>query len=224
MSEADREKAILKPSPEERPKFDEAPGEAEADAIRDAFLKNAGAQPDDVASALSVVDSSTRSRAINRLQRQRGNNYVQRVVEDVQNQRGMPSRLVGLSQPEMVEEVQQRKDTGNELPENTREKLEDHFAADLSEVRVHTGGESDSLNRELNAQAFTVGSDIFMAENQYNPDSTEGQGLLAHELTHVGQQTGFTSQGVQREGMPEEEEEKLQRQASPDEEDENAKT
>jgi len=199
-------------------RFHEAPGEAEADAVRDAFLKNAGAQPDDVAAALSVVDGSTRSRAINRLQRQRGNSYVQRVVEDVQNKRGMPGRLVGLSQPEMVEEVQQRKDTGSELPDNAREKLEDHFVADLSEVRVHTGGESEALNRELNAQAFTVGSDIFMAEGKYSPNSTEGQGLLAHELTHVGQQTGFTSQGVQREGMPEEEEEKLQRQASPEEE------
>jgi hypothetical protein len=217
MNEADREKAIRKPSPEERPKFDEAPGEAEADAVRDAFLKNAGAQPDKVASALSVVDGSTRSRAINRLQRQRGNSYVQRVVEDVQNKRGMPGRLVGLSQPDMVEEVQQRKDSGSELPDNPREKLEDHFATDLSEVRVHTGSESEALNRELNAQAFTVGSDIFMAENKYNPDSTEGQGLLAHELTHVGQQTGFTSQGVQREGMPEEEEQ-VQRQELPEEE------
>jgi hypothetical protein len=218
MNEADREKVIRKPSPEERPKFDEAPGEAEADAVRDAFLKNAGTQPDNVASALEVVDSSTRSRAINRLQRQRGNSYVQRVVEDVQNKRGMPGRLVGLSQPEMVEEVQQRKDTGSELPDNPREILEDHFAADLSGVRVHTSGESEALNRELNAQAFTVGSDIFMAQDKYNPDSSEGQGLLAHELTHVGQQTGFTSQGIQREGMPEGEEDKLQRQVNPEEE------
>jgi hypothetical protein len=216
MNEADREKAIKKPSPEEKPKFDEAPGEAEAEAVRDAFLKNAGAQPADVASALAVVDSSTRSRAIHRLQRQRGNSYVQRIVEDAQRKRGKPGQLVGLSQPEMVEEVQQRKDTGSELPDTAREKLEDHFGADLSGVRVHTGGEAENLNRELNAQAFTVGSDIFMAEGKYNPGSPEGQGLLAHELTHVGQQTGFTSQGIQREGVPEEEE--VQRQEEPEEE------
>jgi hypothetical protein len=221
MNEADREKAIRKPSPEERPKFDEAPGEAEADAVRDAFLKNAGAQPDNVASALSVVDGSTRSRAINRLQRQRGNSYVQRVVEDVQNKRGMPGRLVGLPQPAMVEEVQQRKDTGSQLPDNPREKLEDHFGTDLSGVRVHTGGESTALNRELNAQAFTVGSDIFMAEDKYNPGSSEGQGLLAHELTHVGQQSGFGGQEVQRQDNKDEEEGKVQRQAEPGVEDED---
>ena len=218
MDETDREKAIRKPTPEQKPKFYEAPGEAEADAVRDAFLKNAGAQPENVASALAVVDSSTRSRAIRRLQRQRGNSYVQRVVEDAQRKHGKSGQLVGLSQPEMVEEVQQRKDTGSELPDNAREKLEGQFGADLSGVRVHTGGEAEALNRELNAQAFTVGSDIFMAEGKYNPGSPEGQGLLAHELTHVGQQTGFTSQGVQREGTREEEEDQVQRQEVPEEE------
>jgi hypothetical protein len=231
MDEVEREKAIRKETPQEKPKFDEAPGEAEADAVRDAFLKNAGTQPDLVAAALTAVDSSIRSRAINRLQRQRGNSYVQRVVEDVQNLRGTPNRLVGLSQPEMVAEVQQRKDIGSELPDNAREKMESHFGADLSGVRVHTGSEADALNRELNAQAFTVGNDIFMAEGKYNPGTAEGQGLLAHELTHVGQQTGFGSAGIQREGAPEEEElqrqekpeeeeEKLQRQAKPDEDEE----
>jgi hypothetical protein len=219
MNETDHEKVFRKSSSEEKPKFDEAPGEAEADAVRDAFLKNAGTEPENVASALSVVDGSTRSRAINRLQRQRGNNYVQRVVEDAQNKRGIPGSLVGLSQPEMVAEVQQRKDPGHELPDNAREKLENHFGADLSGVRVHTGSESEALNRELNAQAFTVGSDIFMGEGKYQPASPDGQGLLAHELTHVGQQGGFGVAGVQREAGPEEDEE-VQRQANPEEEEE----
>ncbi len=83
---------------------------------------------------------------------------------------------------------------------------------------------SAALNRELNAQAFTVGSDIFMAEGKYNPGSSEGQGLLAHELTHVGQQGGLGGPGVQRAGNPEDEEDQVQRQAAPgeEEEDENA--
>jgi Domain of unknown function (DUF4157) len=214
MDETDHEKIVRKPAPEEKPKFDEAPGEAEADAVRDAFLKNAGAQPDNIASALAVADGSTRSRAINRLQRQRGNSFVQRVVEH-----GLPGRLVGLSQSAMVEEVQQRKDSGSQLPDNTRQTMENHFGADLSGVRVHTGGESETLNREFNAQAFTVGNDIFMGEGKYQPGSADGQGLLAHELTHVGQQTGFNSPGVQRESVPDEEEQ-VQRQAGPEDEEE----
>jgi hypothetical protein len=157
---------------------------------------------------------------VKRLQQQQGNTYVKRVVADTQ---GKPGRLVGRSQNEMVDEVQQRKGSGSELPGDARQTMEDHFGADLSGVRVHTGSESTSLNRELNAQAFTVGSDIFMGEGKYNPGSSEGQGLLAHELTHVGQQTGFGSAGVQRAGGPEEgEPETVQRQA--EDEDEEEKT
>jgi hypothetical protein len=195
--------------------FDEAPGEAEADAVRDAFLKNAGAQPENVAAALSSADGATRSRAVSRLQQERGNRYIQRVVESSHGQSG---KLVGLPQSEMVSEVQRRKGAGSEIEGGAREKLEGHFGADLSGVHVHTDGEAVALNRELNAQAFTVGSDIFMAEGKYHPESSEGQGLLAHELTHVGQQTGFGGQNVQREGLPEEEEQ-VQRAAADEEED-----
>jgi hypothetical protein len=117
----------------------------------------------------------------------------------------------------MVDEVVQRKGSGSELSGDARQNLEGYFGADLGDVRVHTDNEASTLNRELNAQAFTVGSDVFMAEGKYNPTSSEGQGLLAHELTHVSQQTGFGGQSVQREGVPEEEEDQVQRAAEEDE-------
>lgn len=212
MSDGDRETAVQKPIPAEKPKFDEAPGEAEADAVRDAFLKGAGSQPEQVASTLSLADSATRSRVISRLQEQKGNGYVQRVAQAG----GAPGRLVGLPQSEMVAEVQRRKGAGMELAQPARQSLENHLGADLGDVRVHADGEAAALSRELEAQAFTVGRDVFMAEGQYNPTSKEGQGLLAHELTHVAQQSGLNGPGVQREGVPEEEE--LQRQEEPEEE------
>ena len=217
MDEVDLEKSAVKHPVQEPAKFDEAPGEAEANAVRDAFLKNIGKQPESAAQALSAADGSTRESTVSRLQEQQGNSYVKRLVAETQ---GQPGRMVGLPQSEMVSEVQQRKGSGAELAGDAREKLEGHFGADLSSVRVHTDNESAALNRELNAQAFTVGSDIFMAEGKYNPGSAEGQGLLAHELTHVGQQGGFGSQGVQRAGNPEEEEEQVQRQAVPEEDEE----
>ena len=193
--------------------FDEAPGESEADAVCDAFLKGAGPQPAQQAAALSLADGATRTNALSRLQQERGNAYVQRVVAE---SKGTPGRLVGLSQPDMVNEVVQRKGSGQPLPEGARGQMEDHFGADLGGVRVHTDGEAAALNRELNAQAFTVGSDVFFAEGKYNPTSSEGQGLLAHELTHVGQQTGFGGEAVQPQANPEEEE--VQRQAAEEEE------
>jgi len=197
--------------------FDEVPGEVEADASRDAFLSGAGSDPSAVAAALSGADGPTRSRAVSRLQRERGNAYVQRVVAET---RGGPGRLVGRTQSEMVGEVLQRKGSGSPLPEGTRQQMEGHFGADLSSVRVHSDGEAAALSRELQAQAFTVGSDVFFAQGKYDPSSREGQGLLAHELTHAGQQTGFGGRSVQRqEGAPEEEE-AAQRQAAPEEEEE----
>lgn len=196
--------------------FQEAPGEAEADAARETFLRNAGQQPAEIASSLTRVDSSLRASAVSRLQAERGNRFVQRIANDMSGTRGKPGRLVGLSQPEMVGEVQRRKSSGSELSGDARKNLENHFSTDLSAVRVHTDGESAALNRELNAQAFTVGNDVFMGEGKFNPTSSEGQGLLAHELTHVGQQTGFGAQGVQREAQ--EEEEEVQREEMPEEE------
>ncbi|MBI5876487.1 MAG: DUF4157 domain-containing protein [Chloroflexi bacterium] len=189
--------------------FQEAPGETEAEAMSRAFVQNAGTQPAQIASALSSADGSMRAQALSRLQQERGNAYVQRVVSE---SKGAPGRMVGLSQPDMVDEVLQRKGSGQALPDTARAPMESQFDADLSDVRVHTDGEAKTLNRELDAQAFTVGKDIFFSEGKYNPTSSDGMGLLAHEMTHVGQQVGFGG-AVQREAAAEEDEDTLQRQA-----------
>lgn len=190
------------------------PGEAEADAVRDAFLRTAGADPSGVASTLSRADRATRARAAGRLQQERGNGFMQRVAAEA---RGTPGRLIGLSQPEMVDEVRRRKGPGSPLPEGTRRQMEGFFGADMQGVRVHTDSEAATLSRELNAAAFTVGHDVFFAEGRYDPGSTPGQGLLAHELAHVGQQGGFDGPASQRQAE-EEEGEEVQRQAEEEEE------
>jgi len=70
---------------EDKPaEFQEAPGEAEADAVRDAFLKGAGPGPAAQAAALSDADGAVRARAVSRLQQERGNAYVQRVMAELQ--------------------------------------------------------------------------------------------------------------------------------------------
>ena len=79
---------------------------------------------------------------------------------------------------------------GQPLSEHTRTYMEARFETDLSNVRVHTGSESIQMNREINAQAFTHGSDIYMGAGKYNPNTANGKHLLAHELTHTIQQGG----------------------------------
>ncbi len=77
---------------------------------------------------------------------------------------------------------------GSELPNDTRAFMESRFGVDFSQVRVHTGTDAAQMSQELNAQAFTVGRDIYFGNGKYNPQTSSGQQLLAHELTHVVQQ------------------------------------
>lgn len=86
--------------------------------------------------------------------------------------------------------INQSRGGGQPLPNLLRRKMEGKMGADFSGVRIHTDTRADMLNRSLNARAFTTGNDIFFKSNEYNPDSTEGQKLIAHESTHVMQQNG----------------------------------
>ncbi|WP_344941074.1 DUF4157 domain-containing protein [Sphaerisporangium flaviroseum] len=63
------------------------------------------------------------------------------------------------------------------------------LGADLGRVRVHTDARADRLAESLNAQAFTTGNDVFFRRGRYAPSTGEGRRLLAHELTHVVQQS-----------------------------------
>ncbi len=73
---------------------------------------------------------------------------------------------------------------GQRLPEAVQRKMEAFFGAGFDDVRVHVGGQAASIG----ALAFTIGSDLYFAPGQYNPQTMQGQQLLGHELTHVVQQ------------------------------------
>lgn len=78
---------------------------------------------------------------------------------------------------------------GSIMSESSRSFMESRFGMDFSGVKIHTDSNASQLSQELNAQAFTVGSDIYFNEGKYNPDSDSGRHLLAHELTHTIQQS-----------------------------------
>ena len=73
---------------------------------------------------------------------------------------------------------------GKPMPDKVRTKMESSFGQDLSGVRIHQGPEASSIG----AVAYTRGSNIHFAPGAYNPNSSSGQKLLGHELTHVVQQ------------------------------------
>ncbi len=77
---------------------------------------------------------------------------------------------------------------GFALGESNRHAMEAAFGADFSQVRIHTDARAVQMNQQLGAQAFTHGRDIYFNRGKYNPGTSTGQHLLAHELTHVVQQ------------------------------------
>jgi Domain of unknown function (DUF4157) len=91
---------------------------------------------------------------------------------------------------DVEQQISANRSGGSPLPARLRLELEPKFGADFSNVRLHTGAQSDSLNRSIGAQAFTHSNHIYMAAGKYSPGTGAGRRLLAHELTHVVQQTG----------------------------------
>jgi hypothetical protein len=68
--------------------------------------------------------------------------------------------------------------------------MEQRFGYDFSRVRVHSGLPARQSAQDLNALAYTVGSNIVFGEGQLSRGTHEGRRLIAHELTHVVQQSG----------------------------------
>ncbi|MBN1814364.1 MAG: DUF4157 domain-containing protein [Anaerolineae bacterium] len=147
-------------------------------------------------SSCAVAHADTLSRATDsqpsrggqslvQLQRQYGNRFVQRVL-------AVSKKADGATEvaPEVEQAVQAARGGGQALDTGMRAQMESAFGADFSGVRVHADAGSDALNQSLNARAFTTGQDVFFRQGAYDPGSSGGRELLAHELTHVVQQTG----------------------------------
>ena len=94
--------------------------------------------------------------------------------------------------PAVASRLNSSRGSGHRLDATTRSGMESSFGTDFSHVRIHTGSEAVQLSQDLGAKAFTHGSDIYFNQGQYNPSSTEGKHLLAHELTHTIQQGAAT--------------------------------
>jgi hypothetical protein len=91
---------------------------------------------------------------------------------------------------------------GQPLDSGTRAFMEPRFGFDFSRVRVHTDSRAAESARAVNALAYTVGHDVVFGEGQYTPETHEGRGLLAHELTHTIQQAGTEPHENLRSGEP----------------------
>lgn len=80
--------------------------------------------------------------------------------------------------------------SGRPLDASARAFMEPRFGRDFGDVQIHTDASAGRAARMLQARAFATGRDIYFAPGQYQPETSAGRRLLAHELTHTIQQGG----------------------------------
>lgn len=90
--------------------------------------------------------------------------------------------------PKIQGEIGALRTQATPLPPAVRAYFEPRLGFDFGAVRFHAGGRAARTAHALNARAFTVGRDVVFGSGQYDPASTDGRRLLAHELAHVVQQ------------------------------------
>jgi hypothetical protein len=106
------------------------------------------------------------------------------------------NNTAGIEAPYIVNDV--LRSSGQPLDPSTRAFMESRFGHDFSRVRVHTEKASAESASAIGALAYTAGHHIVFGQGQYEPTTKAAQRLLAHELTHVAQQTTGSSTLVQR--------------------------
>lgn len=89
---------------------------------------------------------------------------------------------------------------GAPLPAELRTDMEGRFGHDFDDVRVHDDGAAHRSAASVNAQAYTVGSNIVFQSGKYDPGSDAGKHMIAHELTHVVQQRNGPVDGTEAGG------------------------
>lgn len=89
----------------------------------------------------------------------------------------------------LSQKIKQSSGSGSRLTQGVKREMTSRMGVDFSDVTIHTGENASNLANELSARAFTHGKDIYFNTGEYKPKTKKGKHLLAHELTHVVQQS-----------------------------------
>src|SRR5262245_1462223 len=85
---------------------------------------------------------------------------------------------------------------GKPLEPALRQDMEERFGYDFSHVRVHTGAAAEQSAEDVNAHAYTIGHNIVLGMDRFGTETHEGRRMIAHELTHVVQQSSANENAV----------------------------
>ncbi len=102
------------------------------------------------------------------LQQHFGNCAVQRLIDQLVQRK---SSHTGELDPNVSDAINRSRGSGSSLPSELRGSMEHAFqpalrhavgqVSDFGGVRVHTDQQADTLNRSVQAKAFTIGSDLY---------------------------------------------------------------
>ena len=120
----------------------------------------------------------------------------------IQKQAAAAGAVPPAAVPVAAQRLSATKGQGSALPAATLREMGQAFGHDFRNVRIHTTSQAEELSQDLRAQAFTNGQDVYFGSGKYNPETTDGKRLLAHELTHVVQQNGQPAEQLQRYPVP----------------------
>lgn len=160
------------------------PLEYEADATADKVMR----MPTTNFATTSTTSSNTIQRKCSHCEHEE-NGMIQRkpLVSFIQKKEN--SNNGGVVSDVTANQLDATKGNGGSMDNQTQSFMESRFGTGFHDVRIHTGKDAAQLSQQLNAQAFTVGSNIYFDRGKYSPNTEEGKHLLAHELTHTVQQS-----------------------------------
>jgi hypothetical protein len=113
---------------------------------------------------------------------------MQPIEEEEEMLQTKPGAGAGFASSEIDQQINTTKGNGRPLAPESSHFMGNAFGADFSGVKIHTDTNAVQMNQQLGARAFTYGNNIYFNNGEYNPESSNGKRLLAHELTHVTQQ------------------------------------
>lgn len=117
---------------------------------------------------------------------------IQRILTDMQatvGNQAVQRMVTGRRHAGTAQRIEARAGRGRPLEAAVQRKVGNALGTDLSTVNVHDDDEADQLATSLGAEAFTSGHDIYFAKGAYDPSSEKGLKTVAHEATHVVQQS-----------------------------------
>jgi uncharacterized protein DUF4157 len=122
-----------------------------------------------------------------------GNHNFGQLLSRMQDGEGiLPS---GVAHPAIENAIAAARGGGSPLDGSIAAAFGSSLGHSVADVRVHTDSTAAALTRAVSARAFATGTDIFFAPGEYNPGTSSGRELIAHEVAHTDQQRGAPLSG-----------------------------